>query len=280
MQEGTLEERVRGIEVMQCIKSMREGTWKAGDPLYGALDLHTPSLRTLKIESPLEFSGHSPTNFVRKDENKFHPWDGVVVPMGSITQCHIDEWALSIFFLHVSGRKLWLIWPPTVENLKTYAKDVTTTGKLLTVTEAIDRLDGLQLLYLENSDQISWNFPPGTLHAVITFSPVATHVGYFLAKFEDFEHVKNITKIYLDTLFEAKEHHQTPDDQAVGEADRTLFEMHNECLGFWMELQAKMRPERPNDAEKIKKWVLTTSRRIRKIVKGRKWMASSGFKVY
>ncbi|KAF4611162.1 hypothetical protein D9613_006451 [Agrocybe pediades] len=242
--KGEMDELIKGEDIVQSLEAVRNGLWKVGDPLYGTLDCATPSLNAYNIPVPNDFSPRSPTNAVRGAINRVKPpWEAVAVPMGAVTVCHADDWMLSIYFLHVSGRKLWLLWPPTSENRDIYTCHVLKNGHLMTIEKAVQQLDGLQLLYVEEGHHLTWNFPPGTLHAVITFSPTATHVAFYVARCPDLHYVDETLHQWMEMhdSFARKRIRGEKDQQdlVLSERKRLLKDMYA-SLGFWKTLKRKL----------------------------------------
>jgi hypothetical protein len=261
--QSRLENDVHGVEVIQSLRRIREGKWKDGEPIYGSLNINSRQVRSLKIGCPEKYSGCLHTNVLLYEEDGDLGWETAAIPMSSVTPCHLDQWGMSIFMFHISGRKLWMFWPPIPKNLEIYAKHVTSTGTLLSIEVAVAALDGLQLLYIADDSQPSWCMPPGTLHAVITFSPLATHGGFYLAQACDFKKVKKNVRTYLDVVVGCKEELQTAGGKS--EMDKYLWEMHHSDLPLWKDLGAKLKTKDLELGTEVDEWVEDSLQEIQEL---------------
>lgn len=80
--------------------------------------------------------------------------------------------------VHRLGKKLWLLWPPTVENLRLI--EITWSGNS-TVDDTLrllDDLEGLQVLYMteEEFGEFVFFLRPGTIHSCISVTE-SCHAG-------------------------------------------------------------------------------------------------------
>ncbi|KAL0063595.1 hypothetical protein AAF712_009516 [Marasmius tenuissimus] len=113
----------------------------------------------------------------RKPPSKSPNWSSAFTPPGSITRPHIDWYGAAEMMYHVSGEKLWLLWPGTPENLETlynWKHKSPNNDPTITITEAITRLKGLQLVFF--SAPCAWELPPCTIHVCLGFS-FSGHLG-------------------------------------------------------------------------------------------------------
>ncbi|KAJ8092054.1 hypothetical protein PM082_024294 [Marasmius tenuissimus] len=113
----------------------------------------------------------------RKPPSKSPNWSSAFTPPGSITRPHIDWYGAAEMMYHVSGEKLWLLWPGTPENLETlynWKHKSPNNDPTITITEAITWLKGLQLVFF--SAPCAWELPPCTIHMCLGFS-FSGHLG-------------------------------------------------------------------------------------------------------
>ena len=109
-----------------------------------------------------------------KGENARPEWLSCLSPMGAITAPHKDYHGSSQVMYHISGEKLWMLWPPTPNNLLWYGKRRDRTSTTNRTVEAIREMEGMTVLHVK--DPIGFSLPPYGIHAVITFS-ASSHAG-------------------------------------------------------------------------------------------------------
>ncbi|KAJ3524562.1 hypothetical protein NMY22_g10946 [Coprinellus aureogranulatus] len=111
-------------------------------------------------------------------------------PAGTLTLPHIDDFACGQFMIHWKGKKLWLLWPGTAANLRLMEFTHLTSGDLSTTLMLIDRLEGLQLLYLteEEFGEYAFYLRIATIHCCISITeschagrPIRSIVSTFVA---------------------------------------------------------------------------------------------------
>lgn len=135
----------------------------------------------------------------RKLDSKLVPcWGSCLVPIGAITGPHMDYCGCSQLMRHIYGRKLWLCWPPTPHNLDIYLRKHYWGAVTLPTEDAIDQLEGLELL-LVDKEQTCFMLPVGTIHAVVTLT-MGCHTGLKLWRMEDFEVAKGMIKIQSEIM--------------------------------------------------------------------------------
>jgi hypothetical protein len=108
-------------------------------------------------------------------------WTTAITPPGSITHTHLDGIGCSQFMVHFWGKKLWLFWPPTEENLRFYGRYHTQLAPQSLTMDSIQHLSGLQLHYIDNAYS-ACILPPNYLHAVISITASA-HAGISFCHF-------------------------------------------------------------------------------------------------
>lgn len=182
----------------------------------------------------------------KKLNNTLGPsWGSCLVPIGAITGPHMDYCGCSQLIQHIQGRKLWLCWPPTPRNLDIYLRKYYWGALSLPTEDAIDQLEGLELLLLDRH-QTCFTLPVGTIHAVITFSR-SSHTGLKLWRTEDFEIAEKMNKIQSEIM----DRGEKLDEGTFKHYQKYFRDLKGE-LKKWEELRRK----NLHDKEKISRWIL------------------------
>jgi hypothetical protein len=93
----------------------------------------------------------------------------VITSPGYVTEPHRDYSGIKQHILHSKGLKVWLIWPPTRENLEAAAPFFSAEHKSIdfNVAKALDVLTGLEVCFCQKRDE--WfTLESCAIHAVIT----------------------------------------------------------------------------------------------------------------
>ncbi|KAJ3562566.1 hypothetical protein NP233_g9491 [Leucocoprinus birnbaumii] len=136
-----------------------------------------------------------------KDPSTHSIWEFTVVPAAGITSPHVDSWVAHTYISHLSGKKLWMMWPGSAENYqRLYAAAFQGHDLRLTVARAIEVLDGLELLLVDGNDASSWIMSPGTIHAVLTFSRIATHAGFYYMPYAGWKECRESLSVLMSTI--------------------------------------------------------------------------------
>lgn len=129
--------------------------------IYGALDI------------PMSKNGLGMCQYVatpyNTQENSLVPnklWTTTFTPLGGITHTHMDYYGRHQYMVHLFGRKVWLLWPPTPENLKKFAPFHTQFPETDLTSWCIDELEGLQVLYC--TDEQAFVVKPNVFHACLS----------------------------------------------------------------------------------------------------------------
>ena len=137
--------------------------------LYGALDI------------PMTKKGLEKCNYSAKEyENskKFlisdKIWTTTFTPPGAITHSHMDYYGRHQYFVHLFGKKLWLLWPPTAKNLEIFSNFHTRLSAHDTTIRCIGELEGLQLYYCKPGEVFV--LQPNVIHACMCFA-TSSHTG-------------------------------------------------------------------------------------------------------
>ncbi|KAL0064503.1 hypothetical protein AAF712_008561 [Marasmius tenuissimus] len=91
-----------------------------------------------------------------------------ITPYGHITGAHTDPWCGSLVIHHLAGKKLWLTWPPTRENLTVFR----TLGADDTYSDFsvwLSQLTGLEV-FLMDTPESSFIMRPFTIHMCVSLS--------------------------------------------------------------------------------------------------------------
>lgn len=256
------------VDVIHSLISVGEKPWCDEDSLLCIIDLPSSSpggLRACRLSVPQGFP-YSPSASVhgsRTSLGEETTWESIIVPQGGITEPHIDDWCGSTYIAHISGKKLWLFWPPTESNMEKFANGLFGKDKPMSVAYGIEHLEGLELL-LVDADQTAFIMPPGTIHAVLTFEKFATHCGFFLVQDDHFEIAQATTKYILSKNITLD---LTSTARKVDNADRIIEEL-DRTLRYWYTLGQKMNESRRN---LIMSWVEATHEKLSTFSKSRSW---------
>ena len=174
------------IPLLRSSKIVKPGSlsdWKFQLPFHLRSPTRTLSLQT---DSPVAGTPHQEATYVCP---------------GFVMSTHIDKFLVPDIVIHVSGLKLWMIWPATLENMRKAKNHVLgDTSKIFEgdINRAVRDLDGLTLL-LTKEPYTTFILPPGFFHAVITFEPSVHLSGWYLdlAMFD--ENIQSFDQ-YLDLL--------------------------------------------------------------------------------
>lgn len=217
-------------------------------PKIGALTIPASSSGLDKVNLLPNLVMRGCTEFVcekKLDKNSW-AWGSCLIPIGAITGPHTDYCGCSQLIQHIKGRKLWLCWPPTPRNLDIYFREHCSGLIPLPTEDAIDRLEGLELLLLDD-EQTRFILPGGTIHAVLTFTK-SCHTGLKLWRIGDLEAARNMYKIQSKNMDEE-------------DLDDNMFEYYCKYLNVdlieelkkWDELRKKNKNEEVK--EEIRQWI-------------------------
>ena len=179
-------------------------------------------------------------------QNPVPSWESCLVPTGCITGPHTDYCGSSQLIQHIEGRKLWLCWPPTPRNLDIYLRQHLTGHLAFPTEEAIDQLEGMELILLD-SHQTCFIMPGGTIHAVVTFTK-SCHTGLKLWRMGDLKVAIDMNEVQLKVIHKREE------------LDKTTFDFYR---GYFRELKNELknwdklrrRYKRGNDHNELHDWI-------------------------
>lgn len=160
-------------QLLACLiqmPSIRE--YSSTTRLYSALDLHFQKggSHLCGLVIPAEISKCA---LVDQDETGLC-WGTSLCSAGMLTDIHYDYHGPAQLMVGISTRKLWLIWPPTHNNLEWWSGFRARTPTGVETLDAVKHMEGLTLLYQRGIN--AFILPPYHLHAVLTFETSA-HCG-------------------------------------------------------------------------------------------------------
>ncbi|KAJ2912351.1 hypothetical protein MD484_g8054, partial [Candolleomyces efflorescens] len=149
---------------------------------------------------------------------------------GAITHPHSDGIACAMIIVHWRGRKLWLLWPATLLNLRIMQPTLTTTAHLDTTIDIIRHLEGLQVLFLTEEDFFEFTFSlrPNTIHCCLSFTE-SCHVGMpvrSIRYLDDFELVMGWAHDFLATTL-------IPDTIICNEEKAQVVDKYEDAVREW-----------------------------------------------
>lgn len=160
--------------------------------LYGALDIQLTE-RGIKL---CQYRATPYDNDKRFFVDPKH-WTVSLTPPGAITHTYADYYGRHQFFIHLFGRKIWLLWPPTKKNLDIYGKYHTQPTPVDLTSICIDELEGLQALY--TTEEQAFVMMPNVLHACISIS-MSSHIGTWVWMLPEYKASLSMVDWGLDWL--------------------------------------------------------------------------------
>ncbi|KAF8957987.1 hypothetical protein BDZ97DRAFT_1924122 [Flammula alnicola] len=264
---------INGAEIYRSLLYAGDREWTEDDSLLTAFNLPSENLMTCGIKIPEEISSEQP-NVVHQGESGANgqdaTWESIICPRGALTPCHVDDWVVSIFIGHLTGKKLWLFWPPTPKNISTYTTSILSDDPQLKISDGIRSLTGLEVLLLDE-EQLAWVMVPGTIHAVITFSKIATHTSFFMISSEHLPIAQTTSKEVLTCIRRLNQNGNSP---GTKDADNFLESLATNGLPCWKGLADKMKKKKSlrRQAKEIEGWVEDVKEGISMLAQRRPWM--------
>jgi len=239
--------------------TVSEDEWRNGQPLLGALTVPGTKhgLQAYDL-TPSPFDKDQDYILSSSSGAQASPrWSSSVVPLGAITHPHADYYGCSQFISHFEGRKLWLLWPCTEQNLNIVTKAYLEPNFLLTADIAIDILEGLELYFLDSPR--NFYIPAYHIYATLTFTTSCDSRCklWALAEF-------NTAKLAMDMhLALAKKSVAQLNGQTLKVVDNFCREAEQEDLKHWDELASRC--EDNTLLSDIQSWVQGTRTTLRQI---------------
>lgn len=136
--------------------------------ILGALNIppHEKGSKFIALKTPLFLMEDGDISEV---EGGYCDRSSAIMCAGFLTEPHYDYYGVPSLITHVFGRKLWFVWPATLENLEIAAKFLLDEGlsEKFTIEVALGSLKGLQLFYCTEQDD-AFILEPYAIHAVIS----------------------------------------------------------------------------------------------------------------
>ncbi|EKM78601.1 hypothetical protein AGABI1DRAFT_107127 [Agaricus bisporus var. burnettii JB137-S8] len=184
-----------------------------GIPDPEAEEKYTPTLPARVVPSTGECEH-------KKNPETGATWDFSAVPGAGLILPHVNSFASEIYISHIQGKQLWLMWPGAAVNYRhLYGSLFAGSGRRLDTVKAIEVLRGLEILFVSDEHpQPAWTLPAGTIYAVITLSPAATHGSFHYMSYNGWKQCENALKALQDTLGEQGWHGDESSHQYLKEA--------------------------------------------------------------
>lgn len=262
-------------EIVNALMNSDDEKWAKKYSTIAVYDLHSSSptgISMCGLEIPLNspFSESSGMSLHMSYEGSEKPtWTSVIVPRAGITTTHVDEWAGSVYIGHINGEKLWFFWPPTESNMEKFSEGLLGHSKALSIVDAIDQLEGLEVLFLDDT-QLGFVMPPATIHAVMTFTKSATHGGFYLTTHHHFDLARKTTKFIMEKISSLKQ-----DGLSLkGENGDIIIQELQKMLDCWRHLGEKMTAseDRRDSGTRILEWVDTVRSELNILIISRPWL--------
>lgn len=252
-------------DILYALIMSDDEQWTKNNPIIAVYDLHSSSPKGismcgLEIPQISPFSDSSGTALhMSYDKSGKATWTSVIAPRAGITTIHVDEWAGSVYIGHISGKKLWIFWPPTEANMEKLAEGLLGRSKMLSIMDAIEHLEGLEVLLLDDV-QLGFVMPPATIHAVMTFSKCATHTGFYLTSHNHFDLAKRTSEFIMAKIASLKQNGLAPKGE---NGDNIITEIHI-MLDYWKLLGEKMMDlvDQQDSGTRILEWIETTRSKL------------------
>ena len=236
-------------EFLTSYQAAGRKSWTGSNDLIVCFNKNFKHIENAKINFPEELKPERP-DFAYCPTHDQIQYETVICPAGAITGIHIDDYAVASTCIHVYGSKLWFAWPPTSENIRTYLQAACSETPIASIRDAMERLTGLEVLYIRQGQQPSWIMPPGTLHCVMTLSEGAGHTGFYYVRVEQLESVASTIDTVLRTIKLLDEEDAR---ESVDEVRGTIERVWDEDLGGWKGLIKKMGSGRLKSTEQYRK---------------------------
>ncbi|KAF8879428.1 hypothetical protein CPB84DRAFT_1852103 [Gymnopilus junonius] len=175
---------------------------------------------------------------------------------------------------HLYGQKLWLFWPPTEANLEVHMQRRCSESSEHLVFDAIDELEGLEVLWVDDNELLFWEMAPGTIHAVITFSRAAAHGSFFYVSSQLISNAKDNFRAIFNVIDGLKEGPNSTND-AVETVDDIINSVSTPGLSEWSDLFGKMKmadfyPR--EEMQRLETWMKGAKKEVNRVIDGRPWI--------
>jgi hypothetical protein len=187
-------------QLMTAMSSDSKGLLGSSTPVVlGALNVpaHPGGSKSIEILLPFYLRNSGVCTHV---PNGFTDNTAVLTSPGFISEPHWDYFAIPQKVIHAGGIKLWLIWPPTSENLKKGSENLLSPENSIdfTISKALEELNDLEIRLCTKQDD--WFIlAPCAIHAVITVTASA-HKNKLFVDYGSFNIFDEAYSLITETL--------------------------------------------------------------------------------
>src|SRR5215469_13881670 len=167
--------------------------WTQERGLYSALDIPQSNkgealgVRSLNMTPAPPYSMESGfIHEVSDDNENACLWSASFTPPGCITHIHADYIGAAQYMVHVCGKKVWLIWPPTETNLSIMAPFLGAQRRQELTMLAIEKMEKMEVFFIESEEgegRKAFVIPPFYFHCCISITQ-SCHIGVRIWGFE------------------------------------------------------------------------------------------------
>ncbi|XP_006454212.1 hypothetical protein AGABI2DRAFT_140272 [Agaricus bisporus var. bisporus H97] len=178
-------------------------------------------------------------------------WDFNVVPGGGLASPRVCTWIADAYISHFQGKNLWLLWPGTAGNYqKLYGPPFRGFEHRLGLAEAIEVLDGLEVLVVSGRRPTAWTIPAGTICASLSFSRLSGHGGFFYMPYAGWKRSRDALRAFEEVAGSKAWHGWARGQDYLHEALR--------LLPAWLKIASDRREKSEPDLE-MEEWIVGTA---------------------
>jgi hypothetical protein len=128
-----------------------------------------------------------------EEPTSYDPFTTVSTPKGYITNPHFDAVGARVQSIHWHGKKLWVCWPPTPQNLSKIQRSRTHNTETIEYLELFRTLEEPELLFLDAEEMPEEHFQTAinVIHACFSLT-ASCHTGAMTHTLADLEDAKRI----------------------------------------------------------------------------------------
>jgi hypothetical protein len=202
--------------------------WSPGTRVYGLLDVPATPDGIGACEINTHPFHTDPSCLIENG------WTTTWTPPGAITHPHMDFYGPAQYMVHFHGEKLWLLWPPTHQNLEWYSRHHRQVSSEYLTVQAIQDLEGLHVHYFDGSSEDAFLVSPNYIHAVISISDSA-HCGTRVWRMSDFDTAERMMRWGIQWC---------ANSLVTRQETITALESINQDLSWWVSLACTKREHR------------------------------------
>lgn len=217
---------------------------------------------------------HSQTRVFKRDQL----WDAVDVRLvacmpGVGTDPHLDDDLAGQIIRHISGSKIWFFWtatPQTTEHLRLHRAILNTLvfeGDWEAALEFMGHSSPNFSWLLAETPGLTFEMPPGILHAVITLEP-ALHLAWPVYQAKNFSSAVQLCQCNVDALKWAFEESKKPLQNHVTleelKASVNISDLRDNMCEWWEALETLFSD--PTERRKAKKEVKNLALSLQEVV--------------